>query len=145
MSGFLSFLGLGKEAGEAIATPVEAVGNVLDSLFTSDEERAAAEVVMEKLRQQPGALQVELNKVEAAHSSVFVAGWRPAVGWVCAISLGAYFIPMHVMAAILWVRMSWNAASLPAYPITPDAIMELVVALLGMGVIRQVDKMVNKR
>ena len=54
--GLLDFLGMGKAAGDAIASPVEAVGNVFDKLFTSDEERANAEAVMAKIRQQPQIL-----------------------------------------------------------------------------------------
>jgi hypothetical protein len=50
--------------GQAIASPVEAVGNVFDKLFTSDEEKLQAQAVLEKLRQHPGELQVELNKIE---------------------------------------------------------------------------------
>lgn len=132
--------GAAAESIGAVAKPVEAVGNVLDALFTSDEERLTKQEAMERLRQQPMLAQVELNKMEAQHQSVFVAGWRPAVGWVCAVSLGTYFIPMHTLAAVLWVRMCWNAQALVAYPIGTDALMELVFALLGMGVIRQVDK-----
>ena len=85
-----------------IATPIEAIGNVFDRLFTSDAERAQAEAVLEKLRQHPAELQVELNKIEAAHRSVFVAGWRPAVGWICALAVGWAYLghPLFLWAAI---------------------------------------------
>ena len=35
--------------------------------------------------------QMEVNKVEAAHKSLFVAGWRPAIGWVCALGMFSNF------------------------------------------------------
>ena len=76
-----------KLAGSSIAEPIDAVGNVLDKLFTSDEEKLDKQILIERLRQQPVLAQVELNKVEAAHRTVFVAGWRPAIGWVCALGL----------------------------------------------------------
>ncbi|NUO80835.1 hypothetical protein HUU05_12215, partial [candidate division KSB1 bacterium] len=60
-----------------------AIGNVFDKLFTSDAERAQAKAVLAKIAQEPAILQAEINKIEAAHRSVFVAGWRPFIGWVC--------------------------------------------------------------
>lgn len=134
---------LGDLFGGGAATSVDAVGNALDGLFTSDEERAQGAAVMEKLRQAPGALQVQLNKVEASHRSVFVAGWRPAVGWVCAISLFCYFVPQFVIASIVWVKIisAGGWATLPPYPADPSALMELVIAMLGMGAIRTVEKL----
>ena len=70
---------------------VEAVARTIDKLFTSDDERAHARAVAEKLRQQPHSLQIELNKIEARHSSVFVAGWRPFIGWLCGAGLAFCF------------------------------------------------------
>lgn len=118
------------------ATPVEAIGNLLDRLFTSDDERAAAAAVMEKLRQHPAELQVELNKIEAAHRSVFVAGWRPAVGWVCAAGVAWAYLghPLFVWAATLW----WPGLAPPA--LQTDSLIELVLAMLGMAGLRTLEK-----
>lgn len=129
------------DAGKTIATPIEALGNVFDKLFTSDEEKAQAAAVMAKLAQRPGELQVELNKVEASHASVFVAGWRPAVGWVCAASLAFYYIPQFAIASVIWVRMSWDLQTVVPYPVSQiTGLMELVIAMLGMGTLRTIDK-----
>lgn len=127
---------LGGLLGAGAAAPVEAVGNVLDRLFTSDEERAAAAAVMEKLRQNPGELQTELNRVEAAHRSVFVAGWRPAVGWVCAAGVAWAYLghPLFLWAAALWFPQLQPPA------IRTDTLMELVLAMLGMAGLRSLDK-----
>lgn len=123
-----SFLG----GGDAVAQPVEAVGNVLDKLFTSDEERLDKKIVMERLSQQPGLAQVELNKVEAGHRSIFVAGWRPFIGWVCGIGL---FFTFLINPIIQWV------ANKPGPEIPSDIMMELVIALLGLGTLRTIEKM----
>ena len=144
MMGLMDFLGMGKAAGQAIAEPVTAVGNVLDSLFTSDEERMTRAEALAKLAQIPHIAQQEINKLEARHRSIFVAGWRPAIGWVCAISLGAFYIPQYALASVLWVKMSWAASKLVAYPVTADGLLELVMALLGMGGIRMMEKMAGK-
>ena len=46
----------------------------------------------QKYAQEIALAQVEINKVEAAHKSLFVAGWRPAVGWVCVLGMFGNFI-----------------------------------------------------
>lgn len=122
--------------GQALASPIEAIGNTLDKLFTSDEEKAQANMVLEKLRQHPAELQVELNKIEAGHRSVFVAGWRPAVGWVCAIGVGWAYLghPLFLWAAALW------APGLQPPVIHTDSLFELVLAMLGMAGLRSFEK-----
>lgn len=123
--------------GKTIAEPVEAIGNVFDKLFTSDEERAQAEAVMEKLRQRPAELQVELNKVEAQHRSAFVAGWRPAIGWVCAAGLAFTFV---VNPTIEWITLVSEIEISKGPQVPTDIIMELVLAMLGMSALRTFEK-----
>lgn len=138
MPNLASILGLG---GETVAKPVEALGNVFDRLFTSDEERLQARAVLEKLRQHPDELQVELNKIEAASASVFVAGWRPAIGWVCAASLAVYYIPRFVMGTTLWCLAAWGQQALPPLPeMGIGDILGLVGSLLGMSWLRTAEK-----
>lgn len=119
-----------------IATPIEAIGAVFDKLFTSDAERAQAEAVLEKLRQNPAELQVQLNKIEAAHRSIFVAGWRPAVGWICALAVGWAYLghPLFLWAAALW------SPGLQPPAIQTDSLFELVLAMLGMAGLRSFEK-----
>jgi hypothetical protein len=143
--GFLSAIGLGKQVGETIAEPIDAIGNVFDKLFTSDEERAAGQLVLKKLRQRPMELQNEINKLEAQHRSIYVAGWRPFIGWVCGMSLAFYYLPQFLMASILWTRMCWAKSELLAYPVTEiSGLMELVIALLGLAAYRTAEKALNK-
>ena len=125
--GLKSFLGIGAD----LASPVEAVGNAFDKLFTSDEEKAQAAAVMEKLRQQPAALQVEINKLEAQHRSVFVAGARPAILWICAAGLAFAFL---INPVIQW----YTGNPGPELPL--QYVMELVWAILGLGTLRTWEK-----
>ncbi len=81
--------------------------------------------------------QVEINKVEAAHPSVFVAGWRPFIGWVCGVALGWQFIGEPVAG---WVAtMTGYTGELPR--VSGDNLFELVLAMLGMAGWRTLDKM----
>lgn len=120
---------------------VPILGEVLDRLIPDKAEAARAKVEMETLLlqadQQAKLAQIELNKVEAGHSSLFVAGWRPAVGWICAAALAYQFI--------VYDLLSWAAAlagSITRFP-APNSgmLMELVLAMLGMGGLRTFEKM----
>lgn len=123
---------LGSTAGKAISEPVEAVGNVLDKLFTSDDEKLARQEVIERLRQQPHLAQTEINKVEAQHRTVFVAGWRPMVGWVSALGLAFPFLINPIL--------QWSTGQLG--PVMPtEALTSLIVSLLGLGTLRTVEKL----
>ena len=58
--------------GSGVAQPIEAIGNIIDSVFTSDEERAQGELLKQKLAMQPSMMQAEIMKVQANHRSTFV-------------------------------------------------------------------------
>lgn len=116
---------------------VDALGRVFDQLSTSDEERAAATIVMERLRQQPMALQAEIVKMEAGHRSLFVAGWRPFIGWICGLGLFWVFLGQPLAQ---WVMiMTHLPVEVPHLP--EERLFELVLALLGLGGLRTYEKL----
>ncbi|VAW00027.1 hypothetical protein MNBD_ALPHA01-2319 [hydrothermal vent metagenome] len=119
---------------------VSAVGNVVDQLFTSDEEKAQAAILMEKIRQKPQLLQAEINRVEAGHRSLFVAGWRPFIGWVCGFGFLWAFL-LHPLFE--WI-VALRGLDIVAPGIITDNMMELVLALLGLGTLRSVEKMTGR-
>lgn len=125
-----------KILGAPVGGAIDAVGNVLDRLFTSDDERLSREEALTRLAQAPHLAQVELNKIEAAHPSVFVAGWRPFIGWVCGVALAWHFIGYDFF---VWLAL---AAGLPAPPILAgtEELISVVVSLLGLGLLRTVEK-----
>tara|TARA_R110002167_G_scaffold23542_3_gene83674 strand:- start:564 stop:959 length:396 start_codon:yes stop_codon:yes gene_type:complete len=123
---------LDKLLGGAAAAPVDAVGNALDKLFTSDDEKAQAAAVMAKIRQQPHILQAEINKIEAGHRSTFVAGWRPFIGWVCGVGL---LFPFVINPCFQWYT------SKPGPEMPTEALISLIMALLGLGTLRTVEKL----
>lgn len=136
--GLLSFLGLGT-SGET-SSAIGAVGQVIDDLFTSDEERLSAEQVKLRLLQQPHLAQAEINKIEAGHRSVFVAGWRPFIGWVSGFGLAWQFIGHPIFEWIVAI----NGLAIDAPAIDGDGLMTLVISLLGLGGLRTVEKLRGK-
>lgn len=81
--------------------------------------------------------QSDVDKAEAANSSVFVAGWRPMIGWVCAIALGSQYIARPLIA--------WGFAlakqPAPNLPGIDDNLWQLMFGMLGMGALRSYDKL----
>ncbi len=118
-----------------------ALGTLIDRLIP---DRAAAEKAKAEMEQQlvsaanqAALAQVEVNKIEAAHSSVFVAGWRPSIGWVCAAGLAWAFVLAPIASWALVVL--GIKADLPA--IHTDYLLELVLAMLGIGGLRTFEKL----
>ncbi len=131
---------------ELIAGMVGPILGPLIDLIPDSNERARAKEAAEM--QMIAAMttlvqgQLEINKVEAAHHSVFVAGWRPALGWVSAIAFGYSFI-IHPL-------LQWAAVTFPAVPVDiqqlPDLqigeLMTLTLGMLGLGGLRTYEKRV---
>lgn len=134
---------------------IQTVGKVIDDLHTSDAEVRAAD--LEELKEGNKLLlaQTDINKVEAASASLFVAGWRPFIGWICGGSLGLYYIPKAVMLTAMWVYAAyrvvaaWNGVGvMPALPAYPDFgvadLLGLVMSMLGMAGLRHREVVAGK-
>jgi hypothetical protein len=119
--------------GSDVVEPVVAIGNVIDKLFTSDEEREAGKLLKQKLAQAPQLAQAEINKVQAGHRSTFVAGARPFLMWVCGMGLLFAFVLNPI---IEWIAPDRGSPDLPL-----EAMMELTIAMLGLAGLRTVEKL----
>ena len=81
--------------------------------------------------------QLEVNKAEAQHKSIFVAGWRPAVGWVCVSVLAFNYVGVYLM--------EFAVAFMDAPPAVParfdmSELWPILLGMLGIGTMRSVDK-----
>ena len=123
--------------GKTLATPVEAVGNVLDKLFTSKDEKLTHEEIRIRLMMRPNEAQVELNKIEAQHRSIFVAGWRPFIGWVCGLSLLYNFILRDIIS---WLVRYYDSSIEPAPELAMEHLITVLVGMLGLGGFRTFEK-----
>jgi len=123
---------LDKILGIGIVKTAEGIGNVVDQFMETADEKRAAEIVMTKLNQNSDKWQTEVNKIEAGHRSLFVAGWRPAIGWICAAGLGWGWI----LAPLIQFIFPDN--EMPA--IETGQAISLVIAMLGVGGLRSYEK-----
>ena len=84
-------------------------------------------------------MQIQVNKVEAAHKSLFVAGWRPALGWILSFALAYHYIlqPIIVFALSL-AGVKYN---LPEFDMS--SLMTILLGMLGLGGMRTYEK-INK-
>lgn len=119
-----------------IAPVVSSIFEGLDELFTSKEEKEAAKLKMMTVMQQPHILQALTNLKEAEHPNWFVAGWRPAIGWVCALGLAYQFL-IFPFASHLAFFLGFPA-DLPS--LAGDMLMTMTVSLLGLGGLRTFEK-----
>jgi len=87
--------------------------------------------------------QMEINKIEAAHKSIFVAGWRPFVGWVGGIALAYQFIVYPLLLwgwAIVDPQTATGVAINPPPILDTDALYTVLMGMLGIGAMRSYDK-----
>jgi len=80
--------------------------------------------------------QLEVNKAEAASTSLFVAGWRPAVGWVCVLGMASNFVLIPMVNFILALVESTITVPL----IDTSTMMPVLLGMLGLGAMRSAEK-----
>jgi hypothetical protein len=116
------------------------VTGLLDKFIEDKDKKSAIafklSTMAEKYAQELAKAQLEVNKTEAAHRSLFVSGWRPAVGWTCCIGLASQYIliPMANFALAL-------ANSTIEIPVLDMAtMMPVLMGMLGLGAMRTIEK-----
>jgi hypothetical protein len=80
--------------------------------------------------------QLDINKQEAAHRSIFVAGWRPFVGWVCGVALAYTYIIQP--AAMFVLAQTGHLVTLPQ--VDMSLMMPVLMGMLGLGGLRTFEK-----
>ena len=116
------------------------VGDVLDRFFPNKEEKEKAQREIEaKLTEHLARIdlaQLEVNKQEAAHRSLFVAGWRPFIGWTCGLALFYTYLAQPV--AMFVMAQTGDLVQLPHVDIS--MMMPVLLGMLGLGGLRSFEK-----
>ena len=126
---------------DPISAALDIGGKLIDRLWPDPTQAAAAKLQLLQM-QQNGELaiittQTDTNKVEAASSSVFVAGWRPFCGWIggCGLAYAAIIEPTARFVATVMVGYTGD---FPAIDTTIT--MQVLFGMLGLGAMRSYDK-----
>jgi|TARA_R110000824_G_scaffold29530_1_gene98229 hypothetical protein len=90
----------------------------------------------QKYAQEIAKGQLEVNKVEAAHKSLFVAGWRPFIGWTCGLGMFGNFITIPFSNFVL-ALLEYNIV-IPLVPL--ETMMPVLMGMLGLGAMRTYEK-----
>jgi hypothetical protein len=118
---------------------IKAVGNVIDDMHFSGEEKEKLKLQMKEIDAKLQEKQLDINKAEASHRSVFVSGWRPFLGWVSGLSIGYVYLFQPILDMILQmfqVQVNWVQLDL-------GQLMPLVLGMLGLGGLRTFEKARN--
>jgi hypothetical protein len=121
---------------------------IIEKIWPDPAQRDAAKLELFKAQQagefkemeqafELAKKQIEVNAVEAANPSIFVSGWRPAVGWVC---VSAYAYNYVAMPLIAWGAKWYDAAAPAMITLDTGELTTLLFGMLGIGALRTVEK-----
>ena len=115
---------------------LKTVGTVIDDLHFSGEEKEKLKLQMKEIDAKLKEKQLDINKVEAGHRSIFVSGWRPFLGWISGLSIGYVYLFQPILDMILQmfsVKVDWVVLDL-------GQLMPLILGILGLGGLRSFEK-----
>ncbi len=117
--------------GKLIEPVTELVGKFIPDADKKAELAAELATLAERQAHSEVLAQLEINKAEAGHKSVFVAGWRPALGWVCVLALASNYVISPYVNAFLNVEIP---------PLDVSVMMPLILGMLGLVGTRGLEK-----
>ena len=112
-----------------VANIIEIVAGHVDK-FTLDKEEQA------QLIQEINKAQIEVNKIEAGQTNVFVSGWRPFIGWTCGIALCYHFVLQPFLMFVFFAI--GKPMELPVFDMT--TLTTVLMGMLGLGGLRTYEK-----
>lgn len=127
-------MSLFKKGAEAtIGTALNGIKDIIDVVSTTKEEKAKLDIAFNQL-------QTNINEIEAQNRTLFVAGWRPFVGWICGIALGFNFFLRPILNYILMV---WT--DIPQMEsLSMTELLPVLLGMLGLGGLRTYEKKIGK-
>lgn len=124
-----------------LASLIGPVSGLLDKVIEDKDQKAALAheiaTMSERHAQEALLAQLEINKAEAASGSLFKGGWRPAVGWVCAIAFAYHFILKDLIVFAVTVA-GVDMPELPEFDM--GTLLTVLGGMLGIGGLRTYEK-----
>jgi len=115
---------------------IEPVSQILDKFIADKDLKIKLQHELNQELHKANMAQIEVNKVEAQHRTVFVAGWRPFTGWICASALAYHFILEPVLIFVLATQNI--QLTLPTFDM--GSLLTVLMGMLGLGGLRTYEK-----
>ena len=124
---------------------ISPVAGLLDKFIEDKDQKAKLAhdiaTMAERHMHEANMGQIEINKAEAQHRSMFVAGWRPFLGWGLSFAMLWHF----VLAPITIFGFAYAGMPAPDLPVFDmDSLMTVLLGMLGLGGLRTVEKLKGK-
>ena len=114
----------------SLISPVTSLlDKVIEDKDTKNNIAFELATMAERHAQELAKGQLEVNKVEAAHKNLFVAGWRPAIGWICGFAL----LYSTILSPIIGIWFT-----VPA--VDSSLLTTVLMGMLGLGAMRTAEK-----
>ncbi len=133
-----------------------AAQSLIERIFPDPEKRAAAHLELLRLEQTGeltklasetdlAKLQIQTNIEEARHASIFVSGWRPAVGWTCAAAFAYSYVllPFSQFLVFTFGTSAMTDQLVLAPRLELSEMLPVLFGMLGLGSLRTVEKVKN--
>lgn len=124
-------------AFDPVTAALDIGGKLIDRLWPDPAQRDAAKLELLKMQQAGELAQIAVNAEEAKSSSVFVAGWRPAIGWVCGSACAWNWLGLPMVKAGLAI----SGHSVPLAPADLTEMLPILMGMLGLGGLRTLEKL----
>ena len=115
---------------------INPVSKILDKFIVDKDLKVKLEHEIKTEIQRANLAQIDVNKAEAQHRSIFVAGWRPFIGWICAVAMGYHFVLQPIIVFVL----SANGVNYDLPEFDMGSLMTIVMGILGLDGMRSFEK-----
>ena len=115
---------------------IDPVSTILDKFVADKDLKQKLEHELKTELHKANMAQIEVNKIEAGHRSLFVAGWRPFLGWCLSFAMAYHFILQPI--AIFSISVAGLSYDLPQFDMS--SLMTVLLGMLGLGGMRTYEK-----
>lgn len=120
-----------------LKTGIDLLDKVIPDADAKRRAQEAWQLRVLEIAAQEATQQSATNTVEAGHASLFVSGWRPAVGWVCAASFAWVCVGQPLFS---WTYVLLTKQPAPVIALPTEMLMTTLLGMLGLGTLRTLEK-----
>ncbi len=121
---------------DLVTAALDIGGKLIDRLWPDPAQRDAAKLELLRMQQAGELAQISVNQAEATNSSVFVAGWRPMIGWVCGAACAWNWLGLPMAK----IALEYAGHPLQLSPADLSEMMPVLMGMLGLGGLRTLEK-----